>query len=113
MSCEKCMLSFCFTPQYNVCSFVVLKRLPYLMMPVTVTTYWYDNYGLAVLKQLENLMQSVRFVGLIILGNSALITAITTVTATVTITVTLAEISLTQQVHTVQYDEKSYSRCLE
>ena len=22
------------------------------MMPVTVTTYWYDNYGLAVLQQL-------------------------------------------------------------
>ena len=52
--------------------------------------------------------------GLLILGNSALI-IITTVTVTITITVpvTVAEISLTQQVHTVQYDEKSYSRCLE
>ena len=56
MSCEKCMLSLCFTPQYNVCSFVVLKRPPYFMLPVTVTTYWYDNYGLAVLKQLRDLM---------------------------------------------------------
>ena len=51
--------------------------------------------------------------GLLILGNSALIITITTVIVTVFITVTLAEISLTQQVHTVQYDEKSYSRCLE
>ena len=52
------------------------------MVPVTVSTYWYDNYGLAVVKQLENLMQSVRFVGLLIVGNSALITTITAVTAT-------------------------------
>ena len=109
------MVSFCLTPQYNVCSFVVLKRLPYLMVPVTVSTYWYDNYGLAVVKQLENLMQSVRFVGLLIVGNSALITTITAVTATVTvtITVTVAAISLTQQVHTAQNVEESYFRCLE
>ena len=53
VSCEKCMLSSCLTPQYNVCSFMVLKRLPYLMVPITVTTYWYDNYGLAVLQQLQ------------------------------------------------------------
>ena len=58
MSCQQCMLSVCLTPQYNVCSFVVLKRPPYIMMPVTVTTYWYDNYGLAVLKQLQDLMPS-------------------------------------------------------
>ena len=46
------MLSSCLTPQYNVCSFVVLKHPPYLMVPVTVTTYWYDNYDLAVLHKL-------------------------------------------------------------
>ena len=52
--------------------------------------------------------------GLLILGNSALI-IITTVTVTITITVpvTVAAISLTQQVHTAQYVEKSYFRCLE
>ena len=52
--------------------------------------------------------------GLLILGNSALI-IITTVTVTITITVpvTVAAISLTQQVHTAQYVEKSYLRCLE
>ena len=65
------------------------------MVPVTVTTYWYDNYGLAVLQQLQDLMQSWRFVGLLILGISALITAITSAT--------VAAISLTQQVHTAQY----------
>ena len=48
VSCEQCMLSSSLTPRYNVCSFVVLKRPPYIMVPVTVTTYWYDNYGLAV-----------------------------------------------------------------
>ena len=57
--CEKCMISSCLTLQYNVCSFVVLKRPPYLMVSVTVTTYWYDNYGLAVLQQLQDLMQSL------------------------------------------------------
>ena len=95
VTCEQCMLSTCLTPQYNVCSFVVLQRPPYLMIPVTVTSHWYDNYGLIVLQQLQDLMRQRRFVGLLILGISALITAITSVTA--------AAISLTQQVHTAQY----------
>ena len=56
VSCEQYMFSSCLTPQYNVCSFVVLKSPPYIMVPVTVTTHWYDNYGLAVLKQLQDLM---------------------------------------------------------
>ena len=55
--CEQCMLSSCLTPQYNVCSFLVLKGSPYLI-PVTVTTHWYDNYGLAVLQQLQDLMRA-------------------------------------------------------
>ena len=55
----------------------------------------YDSYGLAVLQQLQDLMRSRRFVGLLILGISALIAAISSVTA--------AAISLTQQVHTAQY----------
>ena len=65
------------------------------MVPVTVSIYWYDNYGLAVLQQLQDLMQSRRFAGLLILGISVLITTITSVT--------VAAISLTQQVHTAQY----------
>ena len=89
------MLSSCLTPQYNVCSFVVLKRPPYLMIPVSVHSYWYDNYGLAVSQQLQDLMRTRRFVGLLILGIAALISAITSVTVTA--------ISLTQQVHTAQY----------
>ena len=55
VSCEQCMLSSCLTPQY-VCSFVVLQCPLYFMVPVTVTSYWYDNYGLAVLQQLQVLM---------------------------------------------------------
>ena len=74
---------------------MVLKRPPYLMVPVTVTTYWYDNHGLTVLQQLQDLMWTWRFVGLLILGITVLITAITSVT--------VAAISLTQQVHTDQY----------
>ena len=88
------MLSSCLTPQYNVCSFVVLQRPAYLMIPVTVTSHWYDNYGLAVLQQLQDLMQQQQFVDLLILGISALIAAVTSVTE--------AAISLTQQVHTAQ-----------
>ena len=88
----------------------MLKRPSYLMRPVTVTTHWYDNYGLAVLKQLQDLMRSRWLGGLLILGNSALITITTVI---ITITVTVAVISLTQQVHTAQYVEKSYLRCLE
>ena len=56
VTCEQCVLSSRLTPQYNVCSFVVLQRPPYLMIPVTVTSHWYDNYGLAVLQQLQDLM---------------------------------------------------------
>ena len=89
MTCEQYMLSSCLTPPYNVCSFMVLKRPPYLMVPVTVTTYCYDNHGLTVLQQLQDLMWTQRLVGLLILGISALITAITSVT--------VEAISLTQQ----------------
>ena len=32
VTCEQCMLSSCLNPQYNVCSFVMLQRPPYLMM---------------------------------------------------------------------------------
>ena len=66
----------------------------YIMVPVTVTTYWYDNYGLAVLQQIQDLMWSWRFLGLFILGISSLITAMTSVS--------VAAISLTQPVHTAQ-----------
>ena len=48
-----------------------------------------------MLQQLQDLMGQRRFVGLLILGITALIAAITSVTA--------AAISLTQQVHTAQY----------
>ena len=48
-----------------------------------------------MLQQLQDLMRQWRFVGLLILGITALIAAITSVTA--------AAISLTQQVHTAQY----------
>lgn len=74
---------------------MVLKRPPYLMVPVSVVTYWYDNHGLAVLPQLQDLMRTGRFVGLLVLGISALITAVTSVT--------VAALSLSQQVHTAQY----------
>ena len=57
-----------------------------------------------MLKQLQDLRQSVRIVGLLILGNLALITTTTvTVSITITVTVTVAVISLTQQLHTAQY----------
>ena len=48
-----------------------------------------------MLQQPQDLMRSPRFVGLLILGISALITAITSVT--------VAAISLTQQVYAAQY----------
>ena len=65
------------------------------MIPVTETTHWYDSYGLAVLQQLQDLMRTRRFVGLLILGISSLIATITSVT--------VAAVSLSQQVHTAQY----------
>ena len=73
---------------------MLLCRVTTSTLSYDVTTYWY-NYGLAVLQQLQDLMQQWQFVGLLILGISALIAAITSVTA--------AAISLTQQVHTAPY----------
>ncbi|XP_044803371.1 endogenous retrovirus group K member 6 Env polyprotein [Bubalus bubalis] len=95
VTCEQCMLSSCLTPQYNVSSFVVLQRPPYLMVPVTITTHWYDNYGLAVLQQVRDLMRSRRLAGLLFLGVATLITGIASVS--------MAAVSLTKQVHTAQY----------
>ena len=34
VTCEQCMLSSCLNPQCNVCSFVVLQRPSYLMVPI-------------------------------------------------------------------------------
>ena len=66
------------------------------MVPITVNACWYDNYGLAFLQQLQDLMRSDGLSGLSgYLGISALIAAITSVT--------VAVIPLTQQVHTAQY----------
>ena len=65
------------------------------MIPVTATTHWYNNYSLAVLQQLQDLMRTRRFVDLLIWGISALIAGITSVT--------VAAASLSQQVHTDQY----------
>ena len=64
----------------------------------------YDSYGLAVLQQLQDLIRLRQFVGLLLLGISALIAAISSVTA--------AAISLTQQVHTAQYVDTMQHRKL-
>ena len=74
--CEACMLSSCLT------IFVLLWccNVHKMVVPVRVNAYWYDNYGLADLQQLQDLTHSQWFVGLLILGISALMTAITSVT---------------------------------
>ena len=102
VSCEKCMLSSCLTPQCKE-EFFCSVETSTISYDTCNCDYWYDNYGLAVLKQLQDLIRSGWFVGLLILGNSALITTTTTVTVTITVTVTVTTISLTQQVHTAQY----------
>ena len=51
MSCEQCMLSSCLKLLNTMFALWGFKNV-HPMMPVTVTTYWYDNYGLAVLQQL-------------------------------------------------------------
>ena len=102
VSCEKCMLSSCLTPQCKE-EFFCSVETSTISYDTCNCDYWYDNYGLAVLKQLQDLIRSGWFVGLLILGNSALITTTTTVTVTITVTVTVTTISLTQQVPTAQY----------
>ena len=73
------------------------------MVPVTVSMFWYGNHGLAVLQQLQDLIWIQQFLGLLILGISALITAITSGT--------VAAITSTQQVHTFQYVDTVSKKC--
>ena len=78
------------------CVFLCCITAPALFCGTGYNNYsWYDNYGLPVLQQLRDLMCSKRFIGLLVLGISALITAITSVS--------VAAIALTQQAHTAQY----------
>ncbi|XP_070313017.1 endogenous retrovirus group K member 25 Env polyprotein-like [Odocoileus virginianus] len=95
VDCDTCFLSSCLSPRFNVSAFIILKRPPYLMVPVNLTTYWYDNYGLAVLQHVKELMRIKRFAGLLVLGISALIMAISSAI--------LASVSLAHQVHTAAH----------
>ena len=49
-------------PVFSLLSYGTLHRAS------IVHSYWYDNYGLAVSQQLQDLMRTRRFVGLLILG---------------------------------------------
>lgn len=95
VTCDQCILSTCITSSFNIQAFVILKRPPYLMIPVNITGIWYDNYRLLVLQQVKKLLKPRRLIRLLILGISALIASIASVT--------VATVSLSQQVHTAQH----------
>lgn len=72
LSCEQCILSSCLTPQY-ACLLLCGICVTYLMvLPMTVTTYWYDNYGLACVATVTRFDAIVMVCGLTYLGNISL-----------------------------------------
>lgn len=78
---------------------LIVKQPPYVMIPVNITSGWYDNQGLRALHLLNNqLTKTKRFVAALILGITALISIITSLT--------ILAVALTKQVHTATFADQ-------
>lgn len=87
-------MTSCVHPDLKVQVLTILKRPPYIMLPVKLLGVWYD-YGIQVIKETQLLLRAKKFDAALILGISALITVITSFS--------LSTIALTQQVHTAHH----------
>lgn len=74
---------------------ILVKRPPYIMLPVDLMKDWYENSALQILKSLHALIRTKRFVAALILGISALIAIITTFAVATT--------ALVQEIHTAHF----------
>jgi hypothetical protein len=79
-SCSNCNLTSCVDNYING-SLLIVKQSPYILVPINFTGLWYHDRGLQVVKEIKSLLvREKRFVGLLIAGIVAAITAIATIT---------------------------------
>jgi hypothetical protein len=78
ISCSNCNLTSCVDNYING-SLLIVKQSPYILVPTNFTGSWYHDRGLQVVKEIKSLLvREKRFVGLLIAGIVAAITAIAT-----------------------------------
>jgi hypothetical protein len=80
ISCSNCNLTSCVDNYING-SLLIEKQSPYILVPTSFTGQWYHDRGLQVVKEIKSLLvRDKRFVGFLIAGTVAAITAIATMT---------------------------------
>ncbi|XP_053757481.1 endogenous retrovirus group K member 13-1 Env polyprotein-like isoform X1 [Panthera pardus] len=78
---------------------MIVQRPPYLMVPVTLNTTWFDSYGLQALQDVNALLvHGRRFIAPLILGITAFIALATSLS--------LSAIALSQEIHTATFTDQ-------
>ena len=99
VSCIRCNLTNCVSPLTNVKTLMIVQRPPYLMVPVTLNTTWFDSYGLQALQDVNALLvHGRRFIAPLILGITAFIALATSLS--------LSAIALSQEIHTATFTDQ-------
>lgn len=75
--------------------FILLKQPAYVIVPVKIDNYWYDNSDIMVFKTIDALARPKRFVSALILGITAFITILTYLAVSTT--------GLVQDIHSVSH----------
>jgi hypothetical protein len=95
ISCSKCNLTSCVDNYINGSLFIV-KQNPYILVATNFMGPWYHDRGLQVVKEIKSLLvREKRFVGLLIAGIVAAITAIATMNT--------AAVALSQSIQDAHY----------
>ncbi|XP_049996119.1 endogenous retrovirus group K member 25 Env polyprotein-like [Alexandromys fortis] len=96
--CHSCKLTNCITSaeQKELGTMIIVRRPPFVMLPVDLgNDPWYDNSAMQVLNTLNELIRPKRFVAVLILGITTLISILTTFA--------MATTALVQEIHTAHY----------
>jgi hypothetical protein len=95
ISCFNCNLTSC-VDNYTNGSLLIVKQSPYILVPTNFMGSWYHDRGLQVVKEIKSLLvREERFVGLLIAGIVAAITAIATMAT--------AAVALSQSIQNAHY----------
>jgi hypothetical protein len=95
ISFSNCNLTSCVDNYING-SLLIVKQSPYILLPTNFMGPWYHDRGLQVVKEIKSLLvREKRFVGLLIAGIVAAITAIATMAT--------AAVALSQSIQNAHY----------
>jgi hypothetical protein len=95
ISFSNCNLTSCVDNYLNG-SLLIVKQSPYILIPTNFTGPWYHDRGLQVVKEIKSLLvREKRFVGLLMTGIVAAITAIATMAT--------AAVALSQSIQNAHY----------